>query len=367
MTLQGKGFMIWKIPSCEGGNADAIASVAQAAGLTHVLIKIADGIYSYNVDSNTNVDLVPPVVAALKARGLQVWGWHYVYGYNPLGEARIAIQRVNELGLEGYIIDAEGEFKLDGRDAVATEYMNELRRGLPNTPIALCSFRFPSYHPQFPWKEFLEKCDYNMPQVYWQEANNPGEQLQRCVREFQALTPYRPIMPTGPVYRNYGWEPTTEEIIEFLDTVRALDLSSTNFFAWDYGRTILTNLWEAIANYSWNDSPAPESLPVQYIKALNTRDPNQIAELYTPNAVHVTAAQTIQGRDAIRSWYTTFLNESLPDATFQLTGAGGDESAQPFTWVANSSGRRVPNGSDTIGIIDNKIAYHYSFFTVTNG
>ncbi len=30
-------------------------------------------------------------------------------------------------------------------------------------------------------------------------------------------------------------------------------------------------------------------------------------------------------------------------------------------------GRRVPNGSDTIGIIDNKIAYHYSFFTVTNG
>lgn len=366
MTLQGKGFMIWKIPSCEGGSPEAIAAVALAAGLTHVLIKIADGIYPYNVDRNTNIDLVPPVVAALKAKGIQVWGWHYVYGYNPLGEAQIAARRVKELGLEGYIIDAEGEFKLEGRDAAARQYMSELRRGLPNTPIALCSFRFPSYHPQFPWKEFLEKSDYNMPQVYWQSANNPGEQLRRCVREFQALTPFRPIMPTGPVYRNYGWEPTSQEIIEFLDTVRALNLSSTNFFAWDYGRTILQNLWNAIAAYPWSPYPVPESLPRQYIDALNTRDPNRIAELYTPNAVHVTAAQTIQGRDAIRTWYAAFLSESLPDATFQLTGITGDGSAQPFTWQAISSGRRVPNGSDTIGIIDNKIAYHYSFFTITN-
>ena len=50
MSLKGKGYWIWKIPSCENGDANAIANVAAAAGLTHLLIKIADGTNSYNID-----------------------------------------------------------------------------------------------------------------------------------------------------------------------------------------------------------------------------------------------------------------------------------------------------------------------------
>jgi hypothetical protein len=38
-TIYGKGFYIWKIPNCEGGDPAAIATVAQQAGLQHVLIK----------------------------------------------------------------------------------------------------------------------------------------------------------------------------------------------------------------------------------------------------------------------------------------------------------------------------------------
>ena len=113
MTLQGKGMMIWMIPRAENGDAEAIANVAKAAGLSHVLIKIADGPYAFNVDKTTKVDLIPPVAKALKAKGIQVWGWHYVYAYSPLAEADQAIQRVNELQLDGYIIDAEREFKVN--------------------------------------------------------------------------------------------------------------------------------------------------------------------------------------------------------------------------------------------------------------
>ena len=61
MTLRGKGYYIWKIPNCENGDPAAIANVAAQAGLSHVLIKIADGVGSYNVDLTTGVDLVPPV------------------------------------------------------------------------------------------------------------------------------------------------------------------------------------------------------------------------------------------------------------------------------------------------------------------
>ena len=205
MALTGKGFFIWKIKSCENGNPSAIASLAQSAGLTHVLIKIADGPNPFNIDTSRNVDLVPPVVQALHGLNIQVWGWHYIYGYNPAGEAQIAGQRVQNLGLDGYVIDAEVEFKQPGRAGIARTFMTELRRRLPDTPVAFSSFRFPTYHPQIPWKEFLENCDYNMPQVYWEQSHNPGAQLRRCVDEFARLSPSRPVIPTGSAYGTGSW------------------------------------------------------------------------------------------------------------------------------------------------------------------
>jgi hypothetical protein len=365
MALQGKGFMIWKVPSCEAGSAAEIARVAVEAKLSHVLIKIADGPYTYNVDKSTKVDYVPAVVSALRAKGLQVWGWHYVYGYNPVGEAQIAAKRVKELGLDGYVIDAEAEYKLPGRDVAARSFMTELRKGIPNTPVALCSYRFPTYHPQLPWKDFLNKCDFNMPQVYWQSAHNPGAQLKRCVREFQAITPYRPIMPTGPVYRYAGWEATQSEMVEFLQTVVELNLSSTNFFAWDYGRTKLKTLWDTISMFPWPSDTIPQDICEKYMLALSSGDPARIVQLYTADAVHITSAETVQGTAPIQNWYSNFLTKTLPSAAFSLTGIDGTDNNRHFTWTAVSSAGKVLNGSDTLGLVNGKIAYHYSYFTIT--
>ena len=52
MVLEGKGFFIWKISRCENGDPQAIANLAHASQLTHVLIKIADTVYSSNIDDN---------------------------------------------------------------------------------------------------------------------------------------------------------------------------------------------------------------------------------------------------------------------------------------------------------------------------
>ena len=91
MIPSGKGFFIWQIPNCENGDPDAIAALAQDAHFTHVLVKIADTKYSYNIYSG--VDMVPPLVQALRARNIQVWGWHYVYGDDPvaIGSAWIGL------------------------------------------------------------------------------------------------------------------------------------------------------------------------------------------------------------------------------------------------------------------------------------
>jgi len=366
MTLQGKGFFIWKIWDCVSGDAEGIASTAQDARLSHVLIKIADRSYPYNIDSKTKADYVPAVTAALRARGIQVWGWHYVYGEDPMGESRIAIRRIQELGLDGYVIDAEGEYKLPNRAVAARRFMHEMRNALPDLPIALSSFRFPSYHPQLPWREFLEHCDYNMPQVYWEKAHNPAAQLQRCLREFQALNPYRPVIPTGPGYKWNGWRPTDEDLQEFLKTTQELNLPAVNFFSWDECSRDLKNLWELIARYPFGEPPSepPKDLPQQYIDALNSHNPETVAGLYRPDAVQVTAARTVQGQPAVKTWFESLLTNQLPEATFSLTGSSGSGSSRHFTWRASSQRGSVTNGSDTLGLRDGKIAYHYMSYSI---
>lgn len=364
MTLQGKGFFIWKARDCERGNPGDIAAAARAARFSHVLVKIADGNTAYNIDSKTRADLLPPIVAALRASGIQVWGWHYVYGYDPAGEARIAIQRLQQLDLDGYVIDAEIEYRQTSRAAAARRFMSDLRSALPSMPFALSSFRFPTYHPQLPWREFLEYCDYNMPQVYWEKAHNPAAQMARCMREFQALVPYRPVIPTGPGYKWDGWRPTEQDILEFLQSVSAHGCPAVNFFSWDECRRDLPNLWDLIAEYDFG-SPSPEppkDVPEQYIDALNLRKPAAVAELYRSDAVQVTGERTIQGLAALRTWYEYFLESQFPEATFTLTGKTGSGNSRHFTWSAVSPRFGNATGSDTIGLIGEKIAFHYTAY-----
>ncbi|MBU0511949.1 MAG: nuclear transport factor 2 family protein [Chloroflexi bacterium] len=370
MTLKGKGFFIWKIKNCESGNANKIAIEAKAAGLSHVLIKIANGIYTYNYDWDKKIDLVPPVAQAMRNMGIQVWGWHYVYGDNPVSEARIAIKRVQELGLDGYVIDAESQYKQSGKKTAAKQFMRELKGGLGNSaPIALSSYRYPSLHP-IPWDEFLEKCDYNMPQVYWIHSHNPGAQLAQTLREFDSpkIKYHPPIIPVGAAFREHGWESTAHESVEFLETARALNLSAANFWSWYSCREQLTpklESWNAIANYNWESGSTPQDITAIYIDALNTHDVEKVASLYSDRAVHVTSAGTILGKAAIRGWYSTFLNQVLPNATFALTGFSGTGNSRHFTWTAQSAHRQVTNGNDTFGLSDDKITYHYSSFAVS--
>ncbi|MBC8503688.1 MAG: nuclear transport factor 2 family protein [Anaerolineales bacterium] len=367
MTLQGKGFYIWKIKDCENGDANQIANIAKAAGLSHVLIKIADGIYTYNYDWNKRVDLVPPVANALRARGIKVWGWHYLYGDNPSKEASIAVQRIKGLNLDGYVLDVEHQYKEPGKATAAKTFMRDLRNGIGNNvPVALSSYRFPSLHP-IPWNEFLEKCDYNMPQVYWMGAHNPGSQLARTLNEFASLKYKPPIIPTGAAFTEHGWTPTTQDVQEFLVTARSFNLSAANFWEWWNARDVLTpkhQIWNVIADYDWAGGGA-QDITAKYIEALNSHDYNKVAEFYTENAVHVTAARTIVGKARIRGWYRSFFSSLLPNGIFTLTGFSGSGNSRHLTWSARSSTGNVNNGNDTFGLIDDKITYHYLHYTIS--
>ncbi len=366
MTLVGKGFFIWQIQRCEGGIPGAIAARAKSAGLSHVLIKIADGSeWAYNYDQERNVDLVPPVASALREEGIQVWGWHYIWGKNPIGEARLAIRRIRELDVDGYVIDAEKEFKEKGMRSAAKRFMRELRSALPRLPVALSTYRYPRLHKEVPYAEFLEGCDYAMPQVYFEKAHNPEQQLERTLDQYMDLRPARPVIPTAPTYATSDWEPTKDELRRFFRRAKDLGLTAANAWSWDFAsRPQFRDLWDAVAEFDWPAKPPVADVPERLIRRLNKGDAASISKLYVDNAAHVTGARTVLGRPAIRDWYQTVLTEILPNANFTLTGKSGTGDSRHFTWTASSDRGSVLDGNDTLGLRDGSIQYHYTYFTV---
>ena len=227
---QGKTVFLWQIRGVAKGDPAAIAEQAKAMGATAVFIKLADGPIAYNLRQAAIVwvdDLVQPVIAALEREGIEAWGWQYIYGEKPAAEADRAAERMGKFQLAGWVIDAEEELK--GKISQAALYMRRLRDGLPNACIGLTTYRYPTLHPELPWAELMTGIDFHMPQVSWADSHNPGQQLERCVREYRALEKRLklrelPIVPIGAAYHEHGWQPTAEEMREFVAMVKAMGL-----------------------------------------------------------------------------------------------------------------------------------------------
>ena len=238
---------IFQIQACEGGVASAIAGRAASAHLTYVIFKVADGTTPSN-DPQQKADLRD----ALRTLGIQCWGYHYVYGDDPATEAAVAIQEVGGIDLDGLVVDAEIQY--ENKSQSAQDYMAKLRGGLHAKPIAFSSFKYPTQHPNVPWREFLTACDIAMPQVYWEDATgptDPGDQLQRAINEYRGISD-KPIVPTGSAYKTDSWTATPSQIAQFLQSATTLGLPSVNFWDWDFaGRpdADMQALWNAISAF----------------------------------------------------------------------------------------------------------------------
>ncbi|MDY6846603.1 MAG: nuclear transport factor 2 family protein [Chloroflexota bacterium] len=361
MSLTGKGYYIWKVKFCENGDPDRIIALAKQANLSHVLVKVADGAFPYNIDNNTGFDYARAVVKKLQEANITVWGWHFVYGSYPDQEGEIAVKRTLELGLNGFVVDAESAYETPAKAPAASQYMNILRSNLGSIPIALSSFRYPSYHARFPWKNFLERCDYNMPQVYWIHAhNNAGEQLQRCVNEFKNLHPFRPIIPTGPAYKEHGWVPYESEIIEFMQVAKKLNLPAVNFWYWEGCRRDTPQFWELVKNFQYNASVQQASIPERYVSALNTRNPNNVIDLYADNAIHIQSDGAVQGRESILQMIDSMMN-NYPNTNFTLLSQTHENNIYSFHWQGLNNEDTTVEGRNTIGLSNDKINFHYAY------
>ncbi|MEN6481175.1 MAG: SH3 domain-containing protein [Anaerolineaceae bacterium] len=227
--ISGKGFYIWKLDTIEIPSIPELVQTAKAGGFSHLIVKIADGSVSANISSRG--DLAAQLVKEAHKVGIQVWGFQYLYCTFPEYEAVKAKKRVIETGVDGFVIDAEAELKLAGPEA-AKVYLTELKKGWSGIPIALSSYRYPSFHREFPWKEFMSQVDLAMPQVYWAGAHNPKAQLEQCLKEYRANWPKIPVIPTGAAYHEAGWQPAGGEITAFIEAVQKAGLPGYNFWEW---------------------------------------------------------------------------------------------------------------------------------------
>ncbi len=263
--LQGKGWYIWLVNRCEEGEPNAIAAKAQQAGLSHVLIKVAHGPSPYRYNVIVTGDRVGPIVSALRGiPGFQVWGWQYIFGEEPEAEARIAVDLVQQYQLDGFVINAEKEFKRDEIKPSAPRYCQALRQnleqaGLEDLPIALSSYRYPTTHNDFSWQPFLEVCTIMMPQVYWLTKGTPDPvgNLESCLQQYAQMGWTGPIIPTGAAYDEmqgsgenaWLWSTNADDIRAFLPAVKAKDLPAVNFWSWQHAGD---ERWQAVAEFQWD-------------------------------------------------------------------------------------------------------------------
>jgi len=94
---------IWYLSRSDGGSVPAIIARAHAAGVVTLIIKSSDG-------ANYWSQFSPGLVRELRAGGLHVCAWQYVYGSEPRAEA-LAGARAVGAGAQCLIIDAEAEYE----------------------------------------------------------------------------------------------------------------------------------------------------------------------------------------------------------------------------------------------------------------
>ena len=241
--FHGRGMWIWYVSRSAGGDAAAIAAQARLNGIQTLFVKSGDGGSYWSQFSGS-------LMRALHAAGLNVCGWQYVYGRDPMAEASVGAAAART-GADCLVIDAEGEYQ--GRYASAQAYVESLRAAVGrHYPVGLASFPYVDYHPGFPYSVFLghDGAQFNLPQMYWRDIGSSVETVYR--HTYAANRIYRrPIRPVGEIYNGA----TAGEIRVF----RRLSVGyrAQGLSWWDFAWASANQLWPAVTGPHTSPSEIP--------------------------------------------------------------------------------------------------------------
>src|SRR5256714_5046707 len=341
-VFAGQGMWIWQLSRSEGGSVPAIIARARSYNVQTVFVKAAAG-------SSLWEQFSPTLVASLKAAGLRVCAWQYTYGSNPAGEAATAAQAIAR-GADCFVIDAESEY--ERQYAHAQQYVRALRARVGGSyPLALSSFPYVDYHPNFPYSVFLGPgaAQANLPQIYWKAIGTSVD--QSFAHTWPLNRPYgAPIYPLGQTYQN----PSASDLIRFRGLTGAYGAGGLSW--WDWQETDAPG-WNALA------APLPPASRPAAVDSWPTLAPGASGDLVVWAQEHLNGAGdrgTVDGgfgpatQDALKRFQTAsglspsgrldaaswpaLLRTPVEQATWASGSTAGAQRAGPAS-AARRSGR----------------------------
>ena len=211
---------IWMVDRSSGGDPAAIVRQARRYGIEMVVVKGANGLRPWRQFS-------PSLVSQLKAGGLRVCAYQFVYGRYPRGEAVVGAQLASA-GADCLLIDAEGHY--EGRYAQAERYISKLRAQVGDGyPVGLTSFPYVHYHPAFPYSVFLGPggAEFNVPQMYWRAIGTTVDRIFSITYRYNQVYG-RPIVPLGQVWQH----PPPVQITRFRQLSEAYGATGASWWDW---------------------------------------------------------------------------------------------------------------------------------------
>jgi hypothetical protein len=290
---KGLGFYIYRLSELvKYLSPDSLVTVLEQVGAKWVSFKISDGILSYNqIGGNDKVLL--SYIEKLEEAKIMVGGWAYCYPAptcKPNLEAAVIGERIEKLRLSFVDLDIEGEWKKPNVGG-SIDKLLYIDTGL-KFPIGLCSYRFPVMHPQINWARFLKNpsIKYVSPQLYWLGQSNPGEQIEQSLKQYRDLTDL-PFVPIGCTFAQDGWEPTPDQLVQFIVACKGEALPAYGFYSLDW--------LVAHGRYDWLSAiaghvikpPEPPSPPLpEHIMTSNNINARTAPQLTDQSLVGVIAA-----------------------------------------------------------------------------
>lgn len=356
----GKNIFIENARIVSDSSIDQFLAEVDEGDFQNLFFLVADGLEQRNLDEQGK-DSLKPFFANLKERSKGVWCWQKIKGNEPVKEAEFFIQRIVSLEPDGIVIEPSAEFETSNKKLEAGQYLNRLRRSFSELPFALLIHKFPNMHPAFPWEHFLGTVDLTFPKVFWDHAHNPRAHLIRSLSEFQNQQPFRPVIPAVPAYTLPKWNPEADFGL-VVDSMEELKLPGLNFYTWD-SAIIKDDLWQAVKKVKLAANSSIDPVIKDYFDALNSGDIELVKSCYLGDAVRIANKKSVTGYTSIADQVDDFLHQ-LPDARFTVASITAAQNSRTVRWSARSNAGAVEDGSDSIGLIDGRIAYHASTYTI---
>ena len=200
---------------------DQLARLAVTSGARTLYVKAADG-------ATADPQFTPALVRGLRAAGVSVCGWTFVYGADPRGEATAALAAVRA-GAQCLVVDAEGQY--DSRYGAAQTFVRAVHAHVrPGFPLGLAGQAEAGQHPTFPYSVFLGPggFGYDLPQIYWRDLGGSVDAAYRATIGSNLIYG-RAIRPVGQLYGS----PSAAGIARFRSLAAAYGSPGLSFFSLD--------------------------------------------------------------------------------------------------------------------------------------